>query len=84
VAQQSGIDIQNLNKLAASSPTAVLRLAGIDFPQKREVAGKPSSSINTEALAHTAGQQQPSARVQGTSTKDLVAAWRAAGELIKA
>lgn len=82
VAQQSGLDLANLNKLSASSPKAVLRLAGIDFPVTREVPGKTASSVNTEAFP-AGSKQQMSARVTGTTTKDLVNAWKAAGELVK-
>lgn len=74
---------QKLNELAATSPNLVLRLADLD-PNVQTNVPKTSSSVNTEALASNKPQQELSARVpQGASTKDLVSAWRAAGEKVK-
>lgn len=84
VAKESGLTIQQLNSLAASSPKIVLKLAGLEGTSA-PVAGKPNSTVNTEALNNTkVDANQLSARVkQGATTKDLVNAWKIAGEKVK-
>lgn len=82
IANESGLSVQELNRLAASSPSAVLKLAGITGKQV-DVAGKVSSSVNTEGLPKGDNTSQLSARVKsGASTKDMVSAWRIAGQKI--
>ena len=84
VAKESGLTIQQLNSLAASSPKIVLKLAGLEGVSA-PIAGKPNSTVNTEALNNTkVDANQLSARVkQGATTKDLVNAWKIAGEKVK-
>jgi hypothetical protein len=84
LAKESGLSVQQLNNLAATSPSAVLRLAGL-VNGEPAVAAKTTSSVNTEAFSGNKQTEQRSARVkQGATTKDLVEAWRAAGEKVKA
>lgn len=84
VAEESGLPVTSLNKLAASSPAAVFKLAGIDGKSKESVPGKPSSSVNTQGLPSTQSQQTLSAKLpKGATTKDLVNAWKNAGETVK-
>ena len=72
-----------LNELAATSPNLVLRLADLE-PSVQTNVPKSSGSVNTEALAANRSQAEVSAKVpKGASTKDLVNAWRAAGEKVK-
>jgi len=82
VAQDAGLSVQELNRLAATSPAAVLRLAGIDKPSTPNVPGKIRSDVNPNAIG---GQPNTdlSAKVQGSSTRDVVDAWRKAGEKVK-
>jgi LysM repeat protein len=83
IARESGLTVSQLNNLAASSPKIVLKLAGLEG-SSAPVAGKPSSSVNTEALGHKPDPNQLSARVkQGATTKDLVNAWKIAGQKVK-
>jgi chromosome segregation ATPase len=83
LAGELGMSTQQLNSLATSSPSVVLRLAGLTDSAPSNVA-KSSGSVNTESLAQTRPTGEISARVgKGKSTKDLVNAWRAAGEKIK-
>jgi hypothetical protein len=83
VAKESGLTVQQLNSLAASSPKIVLKLAGLEGVSA-PVAGKPNSTVNTEALNNKIDPSQLSARVkQGATTKDLVNAWKIAGEKVK-
>jgi uncharacterized protein YoxC len=72
-----------LNELAATSPNLVLRLADLE-PSVQTSVARPSGSVNTEALAANKPKAEVSAKVpRGASTKDLVNAWRAAGEKVK-
>lgn len=81
IANETGLSVDGLNKLSASSPQAVLKLAGFGEKQVAGSVTKPTSSVNTEALAISGqGQGELSARVKsGASTKDLVNAWKIAG-----
>lgn len=81
-AQDAGLPISEMNRLAASSPNAVFKLIGLD-QKPTMVPARSSSSINTESLA---SQQQPqvhSAKVIGNTTKDLVGSWKNAGKTVK-
>lgn len=83
LASESGLSVAQLNDLAARSPNAVLKLAGMANSSSGMV-GKPSSSVNTEALSSKPVEGDLSARVpKGASTKDLVNAWKIAGEKVK-
>lgn len=84
LSKDTGLTVQQLNSLAASSPNAVLKLAGLDSSSKTTpVVKHPTNSVNTEGLKPQNGNGELSARVkQGASTKDLVSAWRNAGQKI--
>ena len=82
VAQESGLNAQQLNSLAASSPNIVLKLSGLEGVSTP--VGKPTSTVNTEALMGKADTSTLSARVKpGATTKDLISAWKIAGEKVK-
>jgi DNA repair exonuclease SbcCD ATPase subunit len=82
LAKELNLTTSQLNDLATRSPNVVLRLAG--FNSSTSNVSRPTSSVNTEALSKNKPQAEVSARVpRGASTKDLVSAWRAAGEKIK-
>ena len=82
IAKENGLSVQELNKLASSSPAVVLKLAG--FTKGSSIPTKSNSSVNTEALRNNQGSQELSARVpKGATTKDLTNAWRIAGEKVK-
>jgi hypothetical protein len=83
VARENGLSEQQLNSLAASSPNVVLKLAGLAEAKIAPVS-KSSSSLNTQALTQKVDSSTLSARVkQGATTKDLVNAWKIAGEKAK-
>lgn len=82
IAKESGLTVQQLNNLAATSPNAVLRLAGLDGKIATTVA-KPSGTVNTQALNGTPNAELSARVPRGASTKDLVKAWKAAGEKVK-
>jgi hypothetical protein len=83
IALENGLSEQQLNSLATSSPNIVLRLAGL-AEVKSTPAGKPTSSVNTQSLTQKVDPSTLSARVKkGATTKDLVNAWKIAGEKAK-
>lgn len=83
LAEENGLDAQSLNGLAATSPKAVFKMAGLDST-KPTIPGKPSSTVNTESF-NQGGSQELSAKVSmvGASTKDVNQAWKNAGEKVK-
>ena len=82
VARESGLTVEQLHNLSATSPNLVLKLAGLDNKPTTTV-GKTTSSVNSETL-NKATTSELSAKVpKGATTKDLVNAWRAAGEKVK-
>lgn len=81
VAEESGLSVAALNQLAATSPEAVMRLAGITKKQET-VPGKVQSTVNVQAF-NDKPQGELSSRVKpGASTKDVVAAMRIAREKV--
>lgn len=77
LAQESGMSVQYLNALAATSPKAVLKLAGLT--QSLPPVSRTSGTINTDVMKPTEGEPETARVKQGASTKELVRAWRAAG-----
>lgn len=83
IAQESGLSLSDLNRLSATSPNAVLKLAGLEDKKINPMVTKPTSSINTEALKANQSDPNLSARVKaGASTKDLLNAWKIAGQKV--
>ncbi len=82
LATDSGLTVTQLNTLAATSPSAVLKLAGLD--NTNQTVSKSNGTINTEAMRQNNNSQtELSARVkQGATTKDLVNAWKIAGQKV--
>lgn len=82
LAAEAGLSVSVLNQLAATSPTAVLKLAGLVTSQAAAPA-KPSSDVNTAGIGTTQDTSQLSSRVRpGASTKEVVNAWRIAGQKV--
>lgn len=75
-----GLNTEQINSLAATSPQAALKLLGVD--EKGEVAPtKTTNGVNMQAYGTSNEPQKPSAHVPfGASTKTMVDAWRAAGQ----
>ena len=82
VAEESGLSVQALNQLAATSPEAVMRLAGITKKQEG-AASKVQSTVNPQALGQT-GAAPVSAKIGlvGSSTKELKQAVQNAREIV--
>jgi hypothetical protein len=82
IAKDAGLTVAQLNSLAASSPSAVLKLAGIT-KTVQTVPGKNTSSVNTQAFSNNKPTEVSAKVPKGASTRDLVNAWKAAGEKVK-
>ena len=78
LAAETGTPVAMLNQIAATSPKALLKMAGFDSTPVPP--GKTTSSVNTEGF--TQAPTNLSAKIpKGASTKDLVSAWKNAGEI---
>lgn len=83
IAKDNGLSVQFLNSVAASSPVAVLKLAGIS-EQKVVTPSKTTGSVNTDSFIQNNPTSTLSARLpKAATTKDLVSAWRNAGQMVK-
>ena len=81
IAKELNVTVTQLNELASSAPSIVLKAAGLSAATAP--VGNTTGSVNTEALTNTATPQALSAKVESGSTKDLLRAWGRAGEKIK-
>jgi hypothetical protein len=81
LANDSGLSVDALNRLAATSPAAVLRLAGLTTKTQTPPVGRLNSSVNTDHMRDTTQDvSNLSARVgSGATTKKMVDAWKIAG-----
>lgn len=83
IAKDSGLSVQQLNNLAATSPSAVLKLAGA--VNKAPVGKATQGDVNTQALSQATPTENFSAKVKpGATTKELVNAWKNAGAAVNA
>jgi hypothetical protein len=81
IAEEADMSVADLNALAARSPAAVLKLAGIGGAVPGVVT-KPNSSVNTEALTGAPSTEQSAVVKMGASTKDVVNAWKIAEQKV--
>lgn len=73
-AEELGLSVQTLNELAATSPKAALEYFGV---KPNSVPGRPSSTVNSEALQTRPPEQRPAKTVMGGATsKEVTAAWQ--------
>lgn len=82
IAKEAGLTVQQLNTLATTSPKVVLSLAGLGGSADKPPAAS-SGSMNTQALGGNKSQELSARVPKGASTKDMVSAWKAAGEKVK-
>lgn len=82
IAKEAGLTVQQLNTLATTSPKVVLRLAGLGGSADTPPAHS-SGSMNTQAMGGNKSQELSARVPKGASTKDMVSAWKAAGEKVK-
>ena len=81
IAKELNVTVTQLNELAQTAPSIVLKAAGLSAATAP--VGNTTGSVNTEALTNTASPEALSAKVESGSTKDLLKAWGRAGEKIK-
>lgn len=83
-AAESGLTVEQFNNLAKTSPALVLKLVGLDGKRNdTPPVGKSFPSVRSEAQTQAPGTEHLTARVkQGASTKDLVNAWKIAGQKV--
>lgn len=82
VAEESGLSIAALNQLAATSPEAVMRLAGITKKQDT-LPGRVQGTVNAETFGEKPDTELSARLKPGASTKDMVNAWRVAGQKVQ-
>ena len=79
LATDSGLTVADLNIIAANSPTAVFKMAGLAYQQQPQVTPTSAGSVNTQAY-----QAEPTgdlnSKVKSFDTKDVKTAWAIAGE----
>lgn len=83
IAAENDLSLEAFNKLSATSPKAVLRMSGLTVENKTPIPGKINSSVNTESLQAQNTSEIPTSRVSGRSTKDMVDAFKRAGDIVK-
>lgn len=82
LAVDAGLSVSVLNQLAATSPTAVLKLAGL-AGTKVVPPAHPSSDVNISGMSHSQDTSGLTSRVRpGASTKEVVNAWKIAGQKV--
>jgi len=82
LAVDAGLSVSMLNQLAATSPTAVLKLAGL-AGAKVVPPSRTSSDVNTSGMGQSQDTSGLTARVRpGASTKEVVNAWKIAGQKV--
>ena len=81
IAQQSGMTVQAVKELAKTSPSAVFRLAGISPANQAPVVPKTPGQGQGDTFIPPHTPEPPKSIMGGSNTKDLVANWRAAGEI---
>lgn len=82
IAQENGLTIDALNRLSASSPNAVITLAGLKN-KSTPPASNSSGSVNTQALQGNNNESLSSKVKVGATTKEITNAWKIAGEKVK-
>ena len=78
LSEETGLSIDSLNQMAATSPKALLKLAGLSN-KTGTIPAKQSSTVNTEAfIANANGQKQEVKPVMfGATSSQVLDAWRA-------
>lgn len=83
IAKASGMSVAAVKELAKTSPSAVLRLAGINPTTLAPVVPKTPGQGGGDTFTPPQTPEPPKSIMGGSNTKELVANWRAAGEAIK-
>lgn len=84
LAKDSDMSIAEIRALAARSPAAVYRLAGITSPSATPPPSRTPGVGVGDNFQPAPKQPEPGKSVMnGATTKDMIASWKAAGEVIK-
>ena len=83
IAKESGMSVAAIKQLAKQSPQAVFRLAGINTQQK-PLAPKTPGSGSGDQFNEPRQPDTPKSVMGGSSTKEIVNAWKQAGEIVAA
>lgn len=76
-AQDLGLNVEDLNMLAARAPKAVLQYFDIAHKSGKNITG----SVNTESFQKHNTTEPPKTVMYGASTSDLVASWKASAAM---
>ena len=82
LATANQVGVEFLKTMAETSPSAVLKLAGLSDAPKIDPQ-RSSGSVNSDSLAPPSPPKQGDPVMGASSTSELVGAWKAAGELVK-
>lgn len=84
LAKENGISVQQLNLLSKTSPAVVLKLAGLSTVKQPTQGGKIENDVNLNSFSQgTVDTSNLSAKIKpGASTKDVLAAWKIAGQKV--
>lgn len=83
LAKESGMSVSQIRELAKSSPTAVYRLAGIEAPKKGGTPPPAPGQGTGDIINPPPTPPQPKSVMGGSNSKDLVDAWKTAGEIAR-
>lgn len=85
LSKETGLSFDELNAMAAKSPQAVLKMAGVGAQKQRTAYASIDGSVNTQALSANAPKtDQLNCRVSTyANSKELAEGWRRAGEIVK-
>ena len=83
IARESGMAISEIRALAAKSPQAVYRLAGINTPPQGSTPPKSPGQGSGDQFTKPKEPVVPKSVMSGSSTADMVANWHAAGEIVR-
>ncbi len=83
IAKQAGMSVAAVKELAKTSPQAVFRLAGINVTAPAPVVPKTPGQGSGDTFTTPSAPAAPKSIMGGSNTADLVANWRAAGEIVK-
>lgn len=78
LAQENGLSVAYLNNLAMTSPSAVLKLAGLTKSVQPSVPHS-TSSVNPSAAFSSTQELSAKVKMTGASTREVLQAWKNAG-----
>lgn len=83
IAAELGVSVESLNKLAATSPKAVFKLAGIDATTKSNYSGTLQSDVNLAATTVNTDSTSVRVPLNGGAREDAAAIAKARAQVMK-